>query len=331
MIGINSTYGEGRFCNSVSLKSGSEMDLSYMNGVSEQSFLNVKDSLSLTTNGRSETCFSSSSFSNAASVNPWKEITLGQKWSASSSFIPRNLNEQEAESLSNQQLKAEYDRHKQISSDSATKQEQCIGHSLVLNQNKEQAVHMNKLGATLKQNGQKMGQQALAQITAGLALYASGTAMEAAGKAMLACPFTKAAGAALISKGRALKQRGLHMQKSGQKLEISSKTLLASGFSLGKLATRKLNTLKQAWQLLNNVYQQVKNIGELAQNSMLCAESVGRKRGLNIADTSGASKPTTTTSASATLTKNKLNMAQNSQLVGGFNSIADSSGLSATI
>lgn len=206
------------------------------------------------------------------------------------SLIPRHLSEQEAEALSNQQLKAEYGRHSQISSDSEAKQQKCISHSIVLSQNREQALHMNRLSSTLKQSGRKLAQQALAQIASGVALYASGAAMEAAGKAMLGCPFTKAAGMALVSKGKALKQRGMQMRQYGQKLELSSKNLLSSGLSLGASANKQINYVKNAWQALNNIYQQIKTVGNLAKSSMLCAENVGRKRGLSFTSTPSGNK-----------------------------------------
>lgn len=326
MIEINSVYGIGRFYSTASVQSEAESKpgcTNMIDGCSEQS---ANDSLSLTIDSRyggawnnsPPSCATGSAFSN--------EVFGGQKGALAGFFVPRNLSEQEAESLSNQQLKAEYSRHRQISSDSTTKQEQCVGQSVALNQTKEQAIHMNKLSATLKQSGQKLGQQALLQIASGLALYASGVAMEAAGKAMLACPFTKAAGAALISKGKALKQRGLRMQQNGQKLGVSSKTLLSSGLNLGNLATKKLNNVKQTWQILNKVYQQVKNIGELAKNSMLCVESVGRKRGLNISDAAGANKQVATVFSMA-FGQSNTNIAKKSQLGTGFQPAADNASL----
>ena len=114
--------------------------------------------------------------------------------------------------------------------------------------------------------------------------------MEAAGKAMLGCPFTKAAGMALVSKGKALKQRGMQMRQYGQKLELSSKNLLSSGLSLGASANKQINYVKNAWQALNNIYQQIKTVGNLAKSSMLCAENVGRKRGLSFTSTPSGNK-----------------------------------------
>lgn len=247
------------------------------------------DSLSLTTQASSVSYFNTSPI--VGPLGAFQQLSMGEEGAASASLIPRKLDEQTAEALSNQQLKAEYGRHWQISLDSESKQQKCLGRSIVLNNNKEQALHMNKLSSTLKQNGQKLGQQALAKIAAGLALWASGAALEAAGKAMLGCPFTKGVGLALISKGRSLKERGLQIHKYGQKLGINSKHLLASGLNLGVLAHKRLTHIQKSWQTLNKIYKQIKTVGDLAQSSMLCAEAVGRKRGLSLASVFGSTKP----------------------------------------
>ena len=279
--------------------------------------INKEDSLSLTTDVGSFFNFNhlSSKYSRQGTSGM---LSTKQGQVSSTSLVPRNLSEQEAEALSNQQLKAEYGRHWQISSDSEAKQQKCISRSITLNQNREQALHINKLGSTLKQNGQKLAQQALVKIASGLALYASGTAMEAAGKAMLGCPFTKAAGMALISKGKALKQRGMQMRQYGQKLELNSKSLLASGLSLGASASKQLNYVKNAWQTLNNIYQQIKNVGNLAKSSMLCAENVGRKRGLSFTCASRDNK-----------VKMGLSASQNHKVVASMSSKSTSSKSSA--
>lgn len=265
---------------------------------------NYQDSLSLTTD-----IGSFFGFNNISSNHERRSVVSQLSAEQGLPFIPRQLNEQEAETLSNQQLKAEYGRHRQISIDSEAKKQKCVDQSFTLNHNREQALHMNKLSSILKQNGQKLGQQALVKIAAGLALYASGVAMEAVGKAMLSCPFTKAAGAALISKGKTLKQRGLQMQKYGQKMELNSKNLLTSGLSLGTSAAKQLSSIKSAWQTLNKIYKQIKTVGDLAKSSMLCAETVGRKRGLSFSVASGVSKATTVSSSGGT--KDGLAISQN--------------------
>lgn len=284
MVEISSAHSNGAFVNSHIAVSSFKAKSVYNNEPdSSLQQPNTADRLCLTTNAGSFFNFNNLSFVHS------RQSTLGsssikQDQVLASSLIPRSLNEQEAEALSNQQLKAEYGRHWQIASDSEAKKQKCLSQSIALNQSREQALHMNKLGSTLKQSGQKIGQQALVQIASGLALYASGAAMEAAGKAMLSCPFTKAVGATMISKGKALKQRGLQMRNYGQKLEVNSKKMLASGLCLGISANKQLNSIKNAWQTLNNIYRQIKTVGNLAQNSMLCAETVGRKRGLSLAD-----------------------------------------------
>ncbi len=290
MVEISSAHSNGAFVNSHIAVSSFKAKSAY-NSEPDSSLRqpNTADSLCLTTNSASFFDF------NNLPLGSSYQSTLGssslkQNQILASSLVPRSLNEQEAEALSNQQLKAEYGRHWQISSDSEAKKQKCVNQSIVLNQSREQALHMNKLGSTLKQSGQKLGQQALAQIVSGLALYASGTAMEAAGKAMLSCPFTKAVGAAMISKGKALKQRGLQMRQYGQKLEVNSKKMLASGLCLGVSANKQLNSIKNAWQTLNNIYRQIKTVGNLAQNSMLCAEAIGRKRGLVLGTAFGLGK-----------------------------------------
>ena len=290
MVEISSAHSSGAFVNSNIAVSSFKAKSAYNNEADsslQQPY--TTDSLCLTTDIGSLFGF------NHSSSIPYRQNALGlssikQNQILASSLVPRNLNEQEAEALSNQQLKAEYGRHWQISSDSEAKKQKCLSQSIVLNQSREQALHMNKLGSTLKQSGQKLGQQALAQIVSGLALYASGAAMEAAGKAMLSCPFTKAAGATMISKGKALKQRGLQMRQLGQKLEVNSKKMLASGLYLGVSANKQLNNIKNAWHSLNNIYRQIKTMGNLAQNSMLCAEAVGRKRGLSLASSFSSAK-----------------------------------------
>lgn len=286
MVEISSARG-GNFVNSSIAISSYKAKEGYSNKSDEQ--IDKEDSLSLTTDVDSFFSFNnlSSKYSRHGTLGT---LSTKQEQVSSVSLIPRNLSEQEAEALSNQQLKAEYGRHWQISSDSEAKQQECFSRSVTLNQNREQALHINKLSSTLKQSSQKLAKQALLKIASGVALYASGSAMEAAGKAMLSCPFTKAAGMALVSKGKALKQRGMQMRQYGQKLELNSKNLLASGLSLGASANKQLNYVKNAWQTLNNIYQQIKTVGNLAKNSMLCAENVGRKRGLSFTRASSGNK-----------------------------------------